>query len=275
MQFSKTLLLLAALTSGTFADLNKRASSTLVPVPSSASSGTSSSSSGSSSSGGGSSGGGTWTDSPSSGSFSTEGFGASTGSGGSGVSYKGNVGNPWGSNMIQVSESDASKYKNVIQFKGQNEDTWNVVLWNKIGPNGQMTGWFGNSALTFELSPGDTKYVAFADDSQGGFGAAQGSIPTDQSGGWASTWGEFDFKSDGNGGWSGFDVSAIAAQNAGLEVEGMQMCDALGGTCSTITANAATVDNAYTAAEAAEDGIGGNINSGGAVRLATVLGYSG
>lgn len=271
MQFSKTLLLLAALTSGTFADMNKRASSTLVPVPSSSSSGPSSSSSSS----GTSSGGGTWTESPSSGSFSTEGFGGSTDAGGSGVTYKGNVGNPWGSNMIQVSESDASKYKNVIQFKGQNQEPWKVVLWNKIGPNGQMTGWFGNAALTFDMSPGDTKYVAFADDSQGGFAAAQDSIPTSQNGGWASTWGEFDFKSAGNGGWSGFDVSAIMAQKAGLEVQGMQMCDALGGTCSTITQNAASVDNAYTAAETAADGIGGNINSGGAVRLATVLDYSG
>lgn len=270
MQFSKTLLLLAALTSGTFADLNKRASSTLVPVPSSASSGSSSSSSSGSSSGGGS-----WTETPSSDSFSTEGFGASTSSGGSGVSYHGNVGNPWGSNMIQVSESDASKYKNVIQFKGQNTESWNMVFWNKIGPNGQMTGWYGNSALTFELGPGDTKYVAFADDSQGGFAAAQGSLPTDQSGGWAATWGEFDFKSAGNGGWSGFDVSAIMAQKAGLEVQGMQMCDVLGGTCSSITANAGSVDNAYTSAETAADGIGGNINSEGAIRLATVIGYSG
>lgn len=273
MQFTKTLLLLAALTSSTFAaDVNKRASSTLVPVASSTSSGSSGSTSSSSS---GSTSGGTWTDSPSNGKFSTDGFGASTASGGSGVSYKGNVGNPWGSNMIQVSESDASKYKNVIQFKGENEEPWKVVLWNKIGPNGQMTGWYGNSALTFELSSGDTKYVAFDDDTQGGFGAAQGSIPTDKSGGWASTWGEFDFKSDGNGGWSGFDVSAIAAQNAGLKVQGMKMCDALSGTCSTISPGASTVSNAYTAAEAAVDGIGGNINSGGAVRLTATIGYSG
>lgn len=280
MQFSKTLLLLAALTSGSLADLNKRASSTLVPAPSSTSSGIPSASS--SPSGGGSWGGtrhrrdgGSWTDTPSDGSFSTEGFGSSTDSGGSGVSYKGNVGQPWGSNMVQVSSSDASKYKNVLQIQGQNTEPWNVVFWNKIGPDGQMTGFFGNSALTFELSPGDTKYVAFADDSQGGFGAAPGSIPTGPSGAWASTWGEFDFKSAGNGGWSGFDVSAIMAQKAGMTVQGMSMCDVLGGTCSSITTNAASVDNAYTEAETAEDGIGGNINGGGGIRLAAVIDYSG
>lgn len=270
MQFSKTLLLLAALTSGSMAGLNKRASSTLIPTPSSASS---SPSSASSSSSGGS--GGTWTDSPSDGSFSTQGFGASTGSGGSGVSYHGNVGQPWGSNIIQVSSSDASKYKNVLQIQGQNTEPWNVVFWNKMGPDGQMNGWYGNSALSFELSPGDTKYVAFADDSQGGFGASSGHLPTDASGGYACTWGEFDFKSAGNGGWSGFDVSAIMAQKASLPVQGMNMCDALGGTCSTITTNAASVNNAYTAAQTAAGGIGGNINGGGAVRVAVTIDYSG
>lgn len=271
MQFTKTLMLLAALTSGSLADLSKRSSSTLIPVASPTSSSPSSASSSSSS--GGSSG-GSWTATPSSGSYSTQGFGSRTSSGGSGVTYSGNTGNPWGSNIIQVSESDAANYKNVAQFKGQNEETWNVVLFNKCGPDGQMTGWYGKSALTFELPPGDTKYVAFDDDSRGGWAAAPGSIPTDSNGGYASTWGEFDFSSSSNGGWSGFDVSAIMAQNAGLTVQGMSICDALGSTCSSITPNAASVDNAYTTAQTNVGGIGGNL-SGGPVRLAVTIDYQG
>ena len=269
MYFTKSLLLLAALTSGSLADLNKRASSTLIPAPSS----TSSPSSSSSSSGGGS--GGTWTETPSNGDFSTEGFGSQTAHGGEGITYGGNTGNPWGSNIIEISESDASKYKNVIQFTAQNPDPWTVVFWNKKGPDGQMTGWYGNNALTFDISQGQTKYVAIDDDSQGGWDAAAGSLPTDQSGGYASTWGEFDLQSSGNTGWSGFDVSAIMAQKAGLPVQGMSICDALGGTCSSITENAAEVNNAYTAAETAEGGIGGNISGGGPIRLAAVIGYTG
>jgi hypothetical protein len=251
MQLSKSFMLLAALATGTFArptTLERRQAT---------------------------SSGGDWTSTPSSGSYSTSGFGSSTASSGSGVTYAGNVGNPYGSNIIQVSASDASQYKYVAQFQGSNTDDWTVAIFNKYGPDGKMTGWYGNACQTFTLAAGETKYIAFDDDSQGGWAAASGStIPTDAAGGYASTWGEFDFGSTTNNDWSGFDVSAIAAQNAGLTVDGMKICDVLGGTCSTISPNAAVVDNAYTSAETDIGGIGGNI-SGGAVRLAVTIGYSG
>ncbi|KAJ5295062.1 hypothetical protein PENANT_c037G05396 [Penicillium antarcticum] len=219
--------------------------------------------------------GGDWTATPSSGSYSTAGFGSSTVSSGSGVTYAGNVGNPYGSNIIEVSSSDASQYKYVAQFTGSSTDDWTVAIFNKYGPDGKMDGWYGNACNTFTLAAGETKYIAFDDDSQGGWAAASGStIPTDSAGGYASTWGEFDFGSTTNNDWSGFDVSAIAAQNAGLTVDGMKICDALGGTCSSISPNAAVVDNAYTSAETDIGGIGGNI-SGGAVRLAVTIDYSG
>ncbi|KAJ5819623.1 hypothetical protein N7474_005214 [Penicillium riverlandense] len=261
MQFSKSLLLLAALTTGTLAAPKgferRQASATASAAPSSSSAA-----------------GGSWSSTPSDGQYSTSGFGGQTSSSGSGVSYAGNVGNPYGSNIIQVSESDASQYQYVAQFNGPSSGTWTVAIWNKIGPDGQMDGWFGQAVQTFTISSGETKYVAFDSDSQGGWAAASGSVPTDSNGGYASTWGEFDFGSSGNGGWSGFDVSAIAAQNAGLEVQGMQICDVLSNTCSSLTENAASVDNAYTTAQTDVGGIGGNI-SGGAVRLAVVLDYSG
>ncbi|RHZ49211.1 putative allergen [Aspergillus thermomutatus] len=267
MQFTKSLLLLAALTSSSLARLQGHerrqntptASSTVAPSSTSSSSG-------------GSSG---WTGTPASGSYSTAGFGSRTSNSGSGVTYAGNVGNPWGSNIIEVSADSASNYKYVAQITGQNSEPWSIVFWNKIGPDGKMDGWYGNSALTLTLNAGETKYVAFDDDTDGGFAAAPGSIPKDSNGGYASTWGEFDFGSAGNGGWSGFDVSAIQAQNAGLTVQGMKICDALGGTCSSITPNAASVSNAYTSAEAAVGGIGGNLSGGGPVRLAVVIDYSG
>jgi hypothetical protein len=149
------------------------------------------------------------------------------------------------------------------------------VIWNKIGSDGKMDGWYGNACHSFTLAAGATKYYAFDTDSQGGWTAAKGSIPTNDYGSYASTWGEFDFGSTANDGWSGFDVSAIQAQNAGLTVQGMKICSALSdGTCSSITTGAGTVDNAYTAALASEGGIGGNLVAG-AVRLAVTLDYSG
>lgn len=209
--------------------------------------------------------------------YSTAGFGSNTASSGSDITYKGNVGNPWGSNIIEVSSSDAQSYQHVLEITGPSSEGWSVVFWNKYGPDGLMNGWYGNSALTLDVSAGETKYVALADDTNGGFAAAPASegIPKDQGGGYASTWGEFDFSSAGNGGWSGFDVSAIAAQNAGLTVQGMKICEKNGGTCSTITPDAAIVDNAYTTAETDIGGIGGNISGDGQIVLQVTLGYSG
>lgn len=139
-----------------------------------------------------------------------------------------------------------------------------------------MDGWYNNACHTFTLSPGGVKYYAFDSDSQGGWAAASGpSIPTDNHGGYAATWGEFDFGSSINSGWSGFDVSAIQAQAAGLKVQGMRICSVLSdGTCSVVSAGAGSVSNAYTKALATMDGIGGNLVPG-AVRLAVEVDYRG
>ncbi|CAG8893498.1 unnamed protein product [Penicillium egyptiacum] len=255
MQFAKSLMLLAALTTSTLAiptTLERRQAT-----------GTSSAI------------GGSWTSTPSSGSYSTAGFGGSTSSSGSGETYSGNVGSPYGSNIISIDASSAPNYKYVAQFTGSNTEDWTVAIFNKYGPDGKMTGWHGNACNTFTLSPGQTKYVAFDEDTNGGWAAAKGStIPTDSMGGYASTWGEFDFGSTTNNGWSGFDVSVIAAQNAGMHISGMKICDALGSVCSSVTKDAAVVDNAYTAAETAVGGIGANLGSG-PVRLAVTIDYSG
>lgn len=266
MQFTKSLLLLAALTTSAITQplepIERRQAAT------STSTGPASSSSSSS--------GPSWSSVPANGVFSTSGFGGVTSASGAGDTYTGNVGNPYGSNIIEVSASDASQYKYVVEFSGANTNDWTVAIWNKYGPDGKMTGWYGNACKTFTLSPGATKYIAFDEDSQGGWAAAEGgSIPTSSMGSYASTWGEFDFGSTANNAWSGFDVSAIQAQNAGMPVQGMQICSVYNSnTCSSITANAASVNNAYTTAQTNVGGIGANLPSG-PVRLATTIDYSG
>jgi hypothetical protein len=204
-----------------------------------------------------------WINTPAEGEYCTDGFGGRTQAGGSGIFYKGNVGIPWGSNIIEVSPENAKKYKHVAQFVGSDTDPWTVVFWNKIGPDGGLNGWYGNSALTITLQPGETKYVAFDENSQGGWGAAKGTeLPKDNYGGYSCTWGEFDFDSGINGGWSGWDVSAIQAENAGHEVQGMKICNHAGELCSVITHGLSKVVDAYTAALAAVDGIGGKVLPG-------------
>lgn len=251
MQFTKSLMLLAALTTGSLAlpqgHEKRQVSST--PAASSSSSG--------------------------GGAYSTDGFGASTANSGEDITYKGNTGEPWGSNIIEISSSDADRYQYVAEISGDLTESWSLVFWNKYGPSGQMDGFFGHHALDLTVNPGETKYVAFQSDTNGGFAAAPGSVPTNGQGEFASTWGEFDFGSNGNSGWSGFDVSAIVPQNAGMEVQGMKICDQSSGTCSSLTPDAAVVDNAYTTAETDIGGIGGNISGSGPVRLIVTLNYQG
>ncbi|OQE13238.1 hypothetical protein PENFLA_c052G06583 [Penicillium flavigenum] len=218
-----------------------------------------------------------WTTTPPDGQFSTKGFGGRTPPKGKGteIHYQGNVGKPWGSNIINVSPAEAHAYKYVAQFTGSNDVPWTVVVWNKIGPDGKLTGWYGHSALTFTLAPGETRYVAFDEDSQGAWGAAPGDhLPTDQWGGYSCTWGEFGFGDGENNGWSGWDVSAIQAQVANHPVQGMSICQANGKGCSTITPGAKKVVDAYVKSKKHLDGIGGSA-SPGPVRLKVVLDYRG
>ncbi|KAL1848585.1 hypothetical protein Plec18167_002209 [Paecilomyces lecythidis] len=215
-----------------------------------------------------------WHSTPADGVFSWEGFGQRTTQSGNGVEYKGNVGSPYGSNIQEISEADAPNYKYVVRFVGDNTDPWTVGIWNKIGPDGQMTGWYGNAVKQFTLQPGEVKFVAFDEDSQGGWGAAQGNeLPKDQYGGYACTWGEFDFGSSANNGFSGWDVSAIQAEAANLTVQGMQICEATGTGCSAIADALSEVIAAYTYALKEVNGLGGN-KPAGPVRLNTILNWS-
>ncbi|KAJ5533367.1 Allergen [Penicillium frequentans] len=186
-----------------------------------------------------------------------------------------NVGLPYGSNIIEVAADQANQYKYVVRFNGPAEgEDWSVVIWNKLGPDGIQSGWPGKACRRFTLAAGQTRFIAFDENSQGGWAAAPGTaIPLDPKGGYASTWGEFDFGSSVNHGWSGFDVSAIQAQNAGLEVQGMQICDVLTHICSAITRDASHVQNAYTWDLADVRGIGGNL-APGPVRLQVALDYA-
>lgn len=217
-----------------------------------------------------------WWSTPQDGKYTREGFGKKTyANGAEYILYKGNVGSPWGSNIIEVTPEKAKQYKHVVEFRGSNVDPWTVVFWNKMGPDGKLDGWYnGNSALKFTLEPGTTRYVAFDDDTQGSWGAAKGeNLPTDQAGGYSCTWGEFDFSNGSNNGWSGWDVSAIQAQAAGQEVQGMKICTHDNQKCSSVTRNAANVINAYIQSLAKANGIGGN-SVAGPVRLSTHLDFN-
>jgi hypothetical protein len=241
---------------------------------------TSGSGSGSGSSSGSSSSGGNWFDTItlSDGTFSRQGFGKKTTNGDSGSgkdwSYIGNVGSPWGSNIIEVDANSASSYKHVLRMEGSKTSDWTVVFWNTYGPNNKMDGfWSPNAALTLNFAPGEIKYVAIDDDSQGAFTAGPGSsAPISPDGQYGGTWGEFDMSSGKNAGHSGWDVSCIIAELANLFVHGMRICDHNDDNCSSMGAGITDIVKAYTSADQGNPALAIQQNPG-PVRLVVQLDY--
>ncbi|KKY38991.1 putative allergen asp f4 [Diaporthe ampelina] len=184
------------------------------------------------------------------------------------IKYAGNTGSStnYGCNKVLLANSDlASEYNNTAKFFGGPSDLY-CLVWNKIGADGGINGFFGEEATTFKLPAGSEQYVAFDKNSQGGGACFKGSSEDDVEktsyGAIAGTWAEWDFENDSNNGWSGYDASAIVAQAAGLAVTGMEICaenapDAL---CSTIGSGGSSFVNAYRAVDADADGIGGQVS---------------
>ncbi len=137
-----------------------------------------------------------------------------------------------------------------------------------------------NAAIEFNLKPNEIRYVAFDENSQGSWGAAKGdSLPVDAYGGYSCTWGEFDFGSSKNNGWSGWDASIIQAEAALAakalnqpEILGMKICAADGSNCSIIGSGGDIIKDAYAFADRWIDGIGGKVPSG-PVRVVAHLDY--
>ncbi|KAH6669414.1 putative allergen Asp f 4 [Halenospora varia] len=133
-------------------------------------------------------------------------FGSTSGTSvGSEVSYVGNYGSPYGSNIIKVDSVGSNKYTNT--FTNSQSSTITVNIWNKVGSDllansGQALA-PKDTTLTFTLAPGASQVVAFAENTQIGWAQACDNIAA--SGAFATTWGEANFVSTG----CGYDVSAI------------------------------------------------------------------
>lgn len=133
--------------------------------------------------------------------------------------YIGNVGIPYGSNMILLDSADKAKaYKYSNTFTNPTSDKISVIVWNKSGKDGQpQSGMSLPPTLSFSLGPNESKAVAFDENSQVAFAQdcardpLKGNLPN-------CTWGEVDFGDLRNGGWSGYDRSSIpnSAGNTGL-----------------------------------------------------------
>jgi len=141
---------------------------------------------------------------------------ASAASGSTGDNYVGNVGTPYGANVIKV--ASASDYDYTITFKNTASSGMTVNIWQKVGPDYEVLSGSAlapkKTTLTFYLAEGASQVVAFQENTQIGWSEAVSDFTP--SGAYQTTWGEANFVSTG----SGYDVSAInnAANNYDMTI---------------------------------------------------------
>ncbi|KAM7193405.1 hypothetical protein V8F33_007784 [Rhypophila sp. PSN 637] len=179
------------------------------------------------------------------------------------VAYKGNTGRcGWNSNMIVIPNEIADKYDYIQTYTNVAQEEYEVRCWNKIGPDGGLTGQFSvtmDKHLKFKLAPGETKTLAFDHNTQGVCAFAPKSIPLTPFGQLAGNWVEFDWENTSNNKWSGADCSSLVAQHYDMDVPGCSVCE---GTVCSIIHPGGVGKNAYTKGMEKLDGIGLNIVPG-------------
>lgn len=86
-----------------------------------------------------------------------------------GCNYKGSTSSPYGSSIIEISAAAANDHNTVHnKFEGSDSSQWTVVIWNKLSSDGLLDGWYGDAYKDFTLLPGGNRYIACAENSQGG-----------------------------------------------------------------------------------------------------------
>ncbi|KAL8774853.1 MAG: hypothetical protein Q9209_000792 [Squamulea sp. 1 TL-2023] len=132
--------------------------------------------------------------------------------------YHGNVGVPYGSNMMFISTSDIDKYKYTNTFKNTGSNPLPLQIWNKGGRNGDpQSGMASEPNMKFTLQPGESQTVAFDENTLAAFSRQcdrnkDSNIPE-------CVWGELTFGGEmpavgdnkASGKWSGFNRSSIPA----------------------------------------------------------------
>lgn len=204
------------------------------------------------------------------------GFGGVSASTGSGDTYCGNVGVPYNSNFLTITEAELDNYDYTITFDGSSTtEEYTVHVWNKCNEEGAIGSFLSAMTLYSVTVPsGGKSYLAVDTNTDGGFIAipSSESIPTNSKGQVSGFWGEFDFADTNNDGTSGFDVSLIVAIEAGdTNYPGLKL--EAQGIVSYASTDYASAENYYNVSNAAQGGVGGNLPSG-PVALTATLNYS-
>jgi hypothetical protein len=125
--------------------------------------------------------------------------------GSEGDNYIGNIGNPYGSNVILT--DNPSQYPFTNTFSNPQSKSITINLWQKVGPDRRPLSGSAlapsDTTLTFVLAPGEAKTVAFMENTQVAW--AEACSARTGSGAFGASWGELNVKPSG----SGYDLTAI------------------------------------------------------------------
>ncbi|OKL63204.1 hypothetical protein UA08_01144 [Talaromyces atroroseus] len=209
----------------------------------------------------------------------SSGFGGVTSPSGTGDTYCGNVGIPYGSNIIEITEDELDSYNWTVTLDGSFIlQEYTAYFWNNCNEEGELAGFFDTTfPLTVTIGVGEKSYVAIDVDSQGAFVTSPTSVGVPRSttdGIIMGFWGEFNIDTTINDGWSGFDVSALVAlDNGKTDYPGLALTG--DGQTSYITNSLGSAYNAYSeTSEASTGGIGGNVVPG-KLALTAYMAYNG
>jgi hypothetical protein len=212
-------------------------------------------------------------------STTSSGFGGVTSPSGTGDTYCGNHGNPYGSNIIEITEAELDSYNYTVTLDGSFIlQEYTAYFWNNCDEEGNLDGFFDTTfPLTVTIAVGEKSYVAIDVDSQGAFVTSPTSVgvPRDSVDGIITGfWGEFNIDTTINDGWSGFDVSALTALSYGVtDYPGLALTG--DGQTSYITNSLGSADNAYSStSETSTGGIGGNVTPG-PLAITAYMAYNG
>ncbi|KAF6240146.1 hypothetical protein HO173_001756 [Letharia columbiana] len=160
-------------------------------------------------------------------------YGAATLSANSGDAYRGNVGEPYGQNLLPLSDCNTDGHDYSITFAAKSPVT--IALWNKVGDDWQtsgrtMTGASRNAWFLFDLAANENAVIGVAANSQVSFSQV---CDRNENGQFNCPWGEADFSDTNNGAWSGYDYSVEANNyvNSGgisVTVDGFDVSDSNG-----------------------------------------------
>ena len=132
--------------------------------------------------------------------------------------YHGNVGVPYGSNMMAISTGDVDKYKYTNTFKNTGSNPLTIQIWNKEGRDGApQSGMCEEPNMKLTVQPGQSQTVAFDENTTAAFSRdckrdGSSGIPM-------CVWGELTFGGEmaavgdkkASNKWSGFNRSSIPA----------------------------------------------------------------